>query len=221
MTNSPTACTDIWLVRHGSRQDVETPEWIETAARPHDSPLAENGWIQARETGAWLARETDARHLLASPFLRTVQTASCISEALGLPIKIEAGLAELFLEKWFPFHPNLPDAATVARDYPAMDATSTSFVEPQYPEDDAAVVERTQRTMAAITQQLSGTVVCVSHGGAIAHLCKALVGPIGGSVHPRLCSLIHLQHADGAWHLRRDGHDGSHLSITEETLRIF
>jgi len=217
----PPLCTDLWLVRHGSRLDVEQPAWMDTAARPHDSPLADNGRIQARETGAWLAREIDASHLFASPFQRAVQTATPIAEALGLPIRIEAGLSELFLARWFPTHPNLPDAAALAVDYPAVLADGSSHVQPNYPEDEDTANERAARTMAAITEGYAGTVVCVSHGGAISHLCQALVGDIGRSVHPRLCCLIHLQYRDGVWRLLRDGADGSHLSITEETLRIF
>jgi transcription factor C subunit 7 len=220
MTDTPPLCTDLWLVRHGSRLDVEQPAWVETAARPHDTPITDSGWVQARETGAWLARELHVDHLFASPFLRAVQTATPIAAALGLPIRIEAGLAELFLARWFPRDPELPDAPTLAREFPAVDPDWRSLVPPRYPEDDAGAEERAARTMAALLGAHRGTVVCVSHGGAISLFCKALLGH-GGGVHPRLCALIHLQYRDGAWLLRRDGSDGSHLSITEDKLRIF
>ena len=40
--------TRLFLVRHAERQDHRFPEWATHAARPHDSPLSEEGFEQAR-----------------------------------------------------------------------------------------------------------------------------------------------------------------------------
>ena len=91
------------LVRHGDRFDYANPEW-KPAARAlgnntSDPPLSALGHAQALETAAAIASLTAARgwavaDVLASPYLRVIQTATPTADALGLPIKLEDGIAE-------------------------------------------------------------------------------------------------------------------------------
>ena len=78
----------IWLCRHGTRADFVDPSWI-----GDNPPLSGDGVRQAIETGARLKDET-INHLFASPFLRTLETAHYIAEAINLEIKVEYGASE-------------------------------------------------------------------------------------------------------------------------------
>ena len=83
----------VWIARHGNRLDFVKPEWFNTAKRRYDPPLSEDGFIQAKQLGKCLQKE-NISHIFASPFLRTIQTASEVAKILDLPIKLEAGIGE-------------------------------------------------------------------------------------------------------------------------------
>lgn len=97
----------IYLIRHGDRFDYANPSWLD-AAKEHgalvtDPPLSALGHRQARETAEQLRRitKTDVAgkshhvdQILVSPYLRVIQTACPASDALGLPLHVEHGLAE-------------------------------------------------------------------------------------------------------------------------------
>ena len=73
----------IWIIRHGNREDFQNPGWAKTAQRPFDPALSPDGETQAKEVGRRLQDEP-IHCVFASPFLRTIQTASHIAEALDL-----------------------------------------------------------------------------------------------------------------------------------------
>src|SRR4051812_31418489 len=83
----------IFLARHGNRQDMVDPGWAASAEEPLDPPLAADGVEQARRLGQRLAGEGIVA-IVASPYLRAVQTAHHVNETLGVPMGIEPGFAE-------------------------------------------------------------------------------------------------------------------------------
>ena len=97
--------TTIILIRHGARYDyADQKRWKERcealALEPSDPPLSALGHRQARETAAAVAElprfdweKPDL--ILASPYLRVLQTAQPLAHALGLPIMVEHCAAEL------------------------------------------------------------------------------------------------------------------------------
>ncbi len=95
----------VWLLRHGLRQDFVDRDWARSAARPHDTPLAREGHIQSLDTARFLA-DKGVQVIYASPFLRTVETACIIAEQLGIPVRLENGLCEMFKAEWFPKEPD-------------------------------------------------------------------------------------------------------------------
>ena len=81
----------VWIARHANRLDFVNPEWFLTAERPFDPPISEDGKVQAQQLARRLKGE-NISHIFASPFLRTVQTANYVAEALSLSINLESGL---------------------------------------------------------------------------------------------------------------------------------
>lgn len=106
----------VWVVRHGERIDSVEKGWKKTAARPHDPPLTPAGFEQAAATGRALrGHRLDA--IYTSPFLRCVQTATAIVEAMGPgapPIHVEPGLGEWLFNRWFSMMPVDGEMATAA-----------------------------------------------------------------------------------------------------------
>ena len=208
----------VWLVRHGNRMDFVSPEWLATAARPHDPPLSPDGVVQAREVGVSLAGER-IDHIFASPFLRAVQTASQIADVLDRPVRIENGLCETFLPEWCPTDPRPLAARELKKQFPRVDVGYLSAVNPTYPETDKRMAARTTETIGALTRSFAGNLLLVGHGGSMWGLCRALVGNVC-SIHAALCCRIKVAQRDGRWVLEMDGRDTSHLSRSEQQIRL-
>ncbi|KAJ1555476.1 hypothetical protein HK096_003896 [Nowakowskiella sp. JEL0078] len=88
------------VCRHGYRQDWETVMSPDNdTGRVNDNFLSGFGKSQAISLAQHL-KQTIPSHskivLLSSPYLRTLQTATPISDAFGVPIKVEPGLRENF-----------------------------------------------------------------------------------------------------------------------------
>ena len=58
---------NIFIARHGARQDSLDPTWRATAEWPEDTPLAESGHRQARQLGLHMVIE-DIRQIISSPY---------------------------------------------------------------------------------------------------------------------------------------------------------
>lgn len=198
----------VWLVRHGNRQDFVDRSWRETAERPHDPPLSADGVQQARETGRFLANEP-VDHLFASPFLRAVETAACITESLHLPINIEHGICELLREDWFPVRPDYLPVAVLAARFPLVNAAYRSLVVPAYPEE--SLLARAAQTIDRLTRQYPGNLLLVCHGAPVEGIARALA-PDGPTPHINLCCIVKLVERAGVWTMEADGSDISHLS---------
>ena len=116
-TDSRDVISRIYLIRHGDRFDYANPTWSQQAkehgALLTDPPLSALGHRQAHETADHMCKITkmdssnrnddgvddnntshDVDAILVSPYLRVIQTACPTSNALGIPLSIEHGLAE-------------------------------------------------------------------------------------------------------------------------------
>jgi probable phosphoglycerate mutase len=86
---------ELLLIRHALpvRRELEEGEIA-------DPPLADEGHAQAKALAEWLAAEhVDA--LYASPMRRALETAEHVAERLGLPIVVDAELAEFDRQSHF------------------------------------------------------------------------------------------------------------------------
>lgn len=206
----------VWVARHGNRLDFVNPEWFNTAERPYDPPLSDDGFIQAQQLGRRLQSETIA-HIFSSPFLRTVQTAAQVAQALDLPIKLEAGLSEWLNPQWMPQKPEI-SLETLAQKYPRIDRGYSSRVVPQYPESNETVMRRTAQTVHQLVEEFSEDILLVGHGASV---LGATAGLVGGNpiVNASLCCLVKLVRQSEQWGMELNG-DTSHLSQSEKVIRF-
>lgn len=174
--------SNIYLVRHGLREDMVHPEWKASAVRPFDPPLSEEGLRQAED----IARALEAagvRALYSSPFLRAVQTAAATSALMRLPVKLEPGFAEFINREWFEEVPDFLDMEDLQTHCPLIDAKYA----PAHPgvelESDESVdvrgrVRRTLDTILARSEP--GPVAIFTHGSPLCQATLVLLGSLDG-----------------------------------------
>ena len=207
----------IWIARHGNRLDFVNPEWFNTAERPYDPPLSPDGIVQAQELGQRLVGER-IRHIFASPFLRTVQTADRVAQILDLPIKIESGLGEWLNPDWMKSDPERLSIAVLQEQFPRIDLSYRSRITPHYPETSDRVIQRTGETARQLAAEFSDDILLVGHGASVEAAAWGLLDrrePIKAS----LCCLVKLVRKEDKWILQLNG-DTSHLSQAQGAIRL-
>jgi len=207
----------VWIARHGNRLDFVNPSWFETAARPYDPPLSNDGVVQARELGQRLAGEKIC-HIFASPFWRTVATACEIAEILDLPIAIEEGLSEWLNPYWMPEMPEKMSLAELCDRYPRIDTSYESRVKANYPESEQDVNERAGKTARILAEEFGTDILLVGHGASV---IGATWGLVRGNpeVNAALCCLVKVVWSEEGWVMELNG-DTSHLSSSENRIRF-
>ena len=162
-----------WIVRHALREDSVHPDWVKTAERPWDSPLAKEGFAQAEKLAKRL-KNTNIAHLISSPFLRALQTSDCLAKVLGIPVIVDTGLGE-----WGNAQTNIPSDGTPNRHkinkmFPNIHSFRDSVV-PSYPiESENALCNRMQTTMKAILQTYHKDILIVTHSSPLIVLLRDL-----------------------------------------------
>ncbi|MDJ0598819.1 MAG: histidine phosphatase family protein [Crocosphaera sp.] len=207
----------VWIARHGNRLDFVNPDWFNRAERRYDPPLSEDGFVQAKQLGNRLKKE-NIGHIFASPFLRTIQTASEVAKILDLPIKLEAGIGEWHNPHWMSERPKIHPRELLEKNYPYIDWNYTSYLVPEYPEMEVIMMKR----MANIAQQLVNNytedILLVGHGASVIGLTEGLTQE-SPTFKPSLCCLVKLVKMENKWHIELGG-DTSHLSETEQEVRL-
>ena len=207
----------VWITRHGNRLDFVNPEWFNTADKRYDPPLSEDGFVQAAELGQRLKRE-QIDHIFASPFLRTIQTATEIAQVLNLPIKLEAGLSEWHNPKWMTQMPEIHTQELLADKYPLIDWSYRSCFTPHYPETRADVYQRTAKTIQKLVFDFSDNILIVGHGISVSGIFKGLA-PKTPHFKVALCCLNKLVWHGDRWKVEFYN-DVSHLSQKQTEFRL-
>jgi len=198
----------VWICRHGNRIDLVDPSW--EGLDPH---LSADGVVQAQETGARL-RDEGIEHIFASPFLRTVETAYHIAEALDLSVKIEHGACEWLGPDWIPKPGFFIPVDEMHRRFPRVDTTYESRVFPIFPESADALSDRCRRAAIYLADTYKSDILVVGHGASVVRLTHGFLGQ-ECSMSCGLCSLTKVIRTDGRWTLELNG-DVSHLSSGEK-----
>jgi broad specificity phosphatase PhoE len=205
----------IFLARHGNRRDFVDPTWLDAAEEPYDPPLSADGVEQARRLGVRL-RDEGVANIVASPFLRTIQTAHHANETLKVPIFIEPGFGEFLHAETFDRLPRLRGLAELRIDYPMLGEGYVAACALRYPESTAQLVERAQRALESLLDKLPGTLLVVSHAASVCAM--ALLDPAVKNLECPLCALFCLDHDGSRWTLSLDG-DVSHVGARLATYR--
>ena len=206
----------LWLARHGNREDFVDDTWRESAERPDDPGLSPDGLEQAKQLAGRL-KDIHIDTIFASPYLRTVQTAQIIAEALDKRVFLEPGLGEKLSETYFSGQPEILSHSRLAEDFPNVELGHEPLLEPVFPEDDEANVSRMGEAAELIVEKYEGTLLFVGHGATVSGVVQALTGSREGSAP--LCSLTKLVREGDTWQLAFSN-DVSHLDEVEEEVRL-
>ena len=80
---------EIWIVRHGYREDWVTPTPHLPTQLSHDPPLSTEGLAQAEELGEFLQGQGTIQRVYSSPFYRVLQTVSPFIAKSQVPLYID------------------------------------------------------------------------------------------------------------------------------------
>ncbi|EID52969.1 histidine phosphatase family protein [Saccharomonospora xinjiangensis] len=169
-----------------------------------DSALTEVGWKQARFAASALAR-FEPGLVIASDLRRATDTATVLTEAFDLPLRLDKRLRETHLGEWQGLTGAAVDErAPGERDRWRLDATWA----PPGGESRLEVAERAHEVVADLlnSDERAATVLFAAHGGLILALtAKLLRLPV--ELWPSLggignCHWVELEHQAGTWRLR-------------------
>lgn len=208
----------LWIVRHANRQDFVDPEWRETADRPHDPGLSPDGEKQAHRLARRLM-ETSVQRIIASPFLRTVQTAQAIADALDQSFALEPGLGEWLNVEWFDGRPETLPANTLANRFDRLERGHAPCHTPSFPESRDAMFERMGAAARCLVTRYDGDLLLVGHGATVQGV---LLGLVGNDVPERGCplaSVTKLVRPGGQWALAMRN-DTAHLERADAADRF-
>ncbi|CAD6196282.1 unnamed protein product [Caenorhabditis auriculariae] len=170
----------IWVVRHAEREDNINRGWRKLEGSEglasDNSMLSARGKQQAREC-AQRFKNHDIAHVFASPYDRTVETASTIVAGKNLKVKAEPGLCEaLYLcEKPPGFWSN----EQLAEKFPLVDLdyvpVYSKYTLPKEGYGDDACVPRVKSTLSQIFSRFEGNLLLVGHGASIGAVHEVLM----------------------------------------------
>ncbi len=189
----------LWIVRHGNRFDFVYPLWFDTALRRYDPPLSFDGRIQVQELARKL-KDEPINHIIASPFLRTIQTAHILGEILDLKIKLEAGLGEWHNPDWMSAKPVIHPREELESIYPRIDWDYRSQIIPIYPETEAMVLTRMKKIAQLLTAEFEGNLLLIGHSISVIGIGKSLLGD-DVEMKTSLCSLAKIVNEGDHWQL--------------------
>ncbi len=206
----------IWVVRHGNREDFQNPGWAKSAPRPFDPALSADGETQAKEVGLSLQGE-HIDSVIASPFLRTIQTASHIADALDLAVSLEPGIGEIL-----PNVQSTPDLLTVderRQRFPRIDEGYIAVDGFPYPETSEEGHKRAALAARTLTDRFPDkNLVMVTHGAPVVGIVRGLTGHKDRITVP-LCCIFTLQRNGSGWDVKQLS-ETSHLSNQESSKRF-
>ena len=193
--------TTILLVRHGESTDNLARR---LGSLGPGAPLTDRGRAQAGALALRLASRNVAA-VYASPLLRARQTAEILAATLACGISTRDDLREIGL--------GLTEGSTAESDIARIGAQYLRWLSGHLTEgldgdeSGSEVVARMSTTLATLASAHSGgTVVAVSHGGAIGLVVSMLADNVTDDyamTHPLAnCGVAEIVHSDGRWRLR-------------------
>ncbi|RPD62985.1 phosphoglycerate mutase-like protein [Lentinus tigrinus ALCF2SS1-7] len=227
---------NIYIARHGYRQNWVTDDWKSVTGLPRDPTLADFGVLQAKELASYflsLPEEQRPTAIFSSPYYRCLETAKPSAEAMELPLYVEHGLSE-----WYSpaapgtgLHPRPASASALSTHFPAIDDSWQSIYYPSRKgEDISAVHDRTREFMRALVpaveERFEGKhkrILLVTHAATVIGLTRELIGDRNLPLRVGCCTLTDLQRpqnvrdAVGCWQPKKLA-DGGHLKdgVTRE-----
>lgn len=200
----------IWVARHALRVDYGIEDTWRDPRGYHDDPgLSQAGFEQVRALAARLIGQ-GIEHIVSSPFLRAIQTAEIVAEALGLCVNIEAGMGEWHSAHFFPEGaPAVVPISEKIERFKNLDFARASGIAPIYPETFDEMQKRVARAVERVLVNFEGDLLLIGHGASVDAAVKCLANP-EIPLDSDLCCVYKLTRRRGRYIIEIDN-DTSHL----------
>jgi broad specificity phosphatase PhoE len=207
----------LYLVRHGERLDALDKNWYSSDDNKYDPPLSETGFEQAQRLAERLKQEA-IDYIFVSPYLRALQTAHPIAEALDLPLYVENGVGEWLGRSMIPHEPKITAPYQRREDFPQLDFSHNPRVIPHWPETVTQCFERLNTAVGQLFDAYKGNILIVGHGRTVTGIAHMLTGKPESHFKYNLASVTKLDYEDEQWAIRLNA-DTVHLEA--ETVPQF
>ncbi|CAD5222266.1 unnamed protein product [Bursaphelenchus xylophilus] len=165
----------IYVVRHAEREDNVNSKWRRDYPefKSDNSPLSKRGRSQCDDLRKYF-ENIEIGSIYASPFDRTMETASILLGNKENKIKVEPGFIEILYLCEDP--PGYWPIDQLADKFPKVDLSYKPVFKTCPPEDDC--LERVDKTLRKILDREEDTenIVVVSHGSPVASIYESLTG---------------------------------------------
>ncbi|KAI8366585.1 histidine phosphatase superfamily [Blakeslea trispora] len=210
---------EIWVVRHGFREDWVNPDPPLPTGLKNDPPLSEVGRHQAKELAQFL-KDKSIDRIYSSPFYRVLETIDPFVQETKVPVFIDYSMAEWYGKAHGRYLPPAP-LSELEKRFPITHHTS-SIPLPEGVETahdcHVRVKQGLDRLLASIEAEAQPPKTILLAGHAATAICavRGLLKDANYPVRCGVCSLSHLvRQQDGSWELLANG-DCSHLSEGEQ-----
>lgn len=190
---------EMFVLRHGERADRAKGR---DEGCPDDAPLTKEGRETAKRAGMALRSLATSEFVAvySSPFFRCLQTANEIAAELGLPVRVEPGLAELCSAKIFEQAPDLRsptesiDRALIRAEVDLSEPPIAPTL-PEWPEHARDANTRVVNTAKALADRHPGRAIClVCHSHSLVEITRHVPKEGGGAASSTAtyCAMSHI-----------------------------
>jgi broad specificity phosphatase PhoE len=208
----------LYLVRHGQRLDSIQKQWYSPEENQYDPPLSPEGMKQAELIAQRLQAEP-IDFIFSSPYLRALQTAHPIAEALNLPLYVEAGIGEWLGRSMISVEPNITPAYQRRKEFSFLDFSHNTRFVPNWPETVDECFARLNNTIQQLLDSYEGNLLIVGHGRTVTGLAHVLTQKPESQFKYGLAALSTLRLHENSWQLELNS-DESHLKAEPETYYV-
>ena len=211
---------DVYLTRHGARIDTQDPSWLQKSTHnrsedPHLSPAGQTSAVELAQAFTRLQHQSGVQlaHIISSPYIRCVETAHVVAEAMGVDVKIEPGIAEVNSSRTKQFL----DATDLKAQFPLIETSYSpvlKYNDLSIEYSDGACAQRSADAALKVRENLDGTILFVGHGAS----CLGIARAFGHGGYVGYSSLTHFVKRDGKWKLDGLFGDVAHLSDKKTSL---
>ncbi|CAO3646799.1 unnamed protein product [Cunninghamella echinulata] len=221
---------EIWITRHGFREDWVNPTPSYPTHLPYDPPLSSFGLEQAKELGHFL-KDKNIQRIYASPFYRVLQTVQPLTEHTQLSVHLDYAMSEWYGTAYETY--KAPASIDLLQSlFPTMKIEKeykSSIPLPIGSETELKCHERTKKGLNQLIHQLDSeekdvqVILLAGHAASVICAVRGLLNDNDKVVKCGTCSLSRLIRRDNdsnQWDLVLNG-DCHHLSKGEQRSWMF
>lgn len=206
----------IFVLRHGERSDRVHPKFVRPYDIPFDPSLTQLGLLQAERSAQFIhhiAPKDVKVHIVSSPFLRCLETASKVANIFNAPIHIEESFGEFMCDFDFGGDPydslwyksfdldqlesNLNGAKVIINSH---------ILRPSFPETHATLTPRVKAAFEGYFPSLdSEVIIFVTHFFILENLTSIFLGKEIEMAEQGFCKLTYAKYINGEWDVKMEG----------------